>query len=143
MKNILFALILLLFACNSGTKKQGEAASASLTVSSAPVTIYYFHLTNRCPTCKSVEANILSMIDKYYSEDVKNGRLVFKSINVDAPENRKVSEKFKAFGSALHVVVNKDGSETDTDLTNMAFSYSLRQPDVFIATLRSSITPFL
>jgi len=138
MRNLIITVALILAACNGHGPKSAKIETAGL--SEAPLTVYYFHATNRCPTCISIEANTRKVLDEYFTVPVSKGEIAFRVINVDDPGNKKLCEKFKAFGSALHVVKNEKGKETDSDLTNIAFSYSLRQPERFINILLDTIS---
>ncbi len=94
---------------------QSEAVAAE----KAEITIYYFHGERRCPTCKKVEANAKAALDKYYSKEVKAGKIVFKSVNFE--ENETLAKKYGADSSMLILVKNKDGKEETVDLTTFAF----------------------
>jgi hypothetical protein len=115
------------------------AANALLSQNSLKLEVYYFHITNRCKTCTSIEANTRKTLDKYYAREQKEGRIKLHVLNVDEKKNKALSEKYAAFGSSLFLtrIVNK--KETITDITNFAFQNSLNRPERFIKGLKEKI----
>lgn len=134
----LLLAILLLSGCNRTDNKKSENQAAP--VAPAPLTIYYFHSAYRCPTCISIEKNTIKVLDEYFSEKVANGEISFQAVRADEAVNKPLVEKYQAYGSSLHIVRTKGGKETDTDLTRLAFSYSLGQPEKFINILLDTIS---
>ena len=105
----------------------------------AKLQIVYFHAQHRCPTCISIEDNTKKTLNTYFAQQVKDGTISFKVLNVEDKKNLKLVEKYQAEGSALYLthVVNK--KETTTDFTNFAFSYSRNEPGKFISGLKAEI----
>lgn len=101
--------------------------------------VYYFHLTHRCPTCISIEANTKKTLDTYFSKEQKKGIIKLFTIDVDDKKNKALSEKYAAFGSALFITKIVNGKETITDMTNFAFQNSRNKPDKFIEGLKDKI----
>ena len=52
------------------------------------VEAYYFHLTARCVTCKAVESEAKTDIEKLYG-----GKISFQSINLDDASSKDLAEK--------------------------------------------------
>ena len=119
---ILF-LILILSGCsnNSNIEKQAvinqqkEIVTESKqlptsNIASAPekVEVFLFHRTARCSTCIAIGKLAGKTVQEKFSEEVKSGRIVFKEINIDLPENKELAQKFQASGSALFINVIYD-----------------------------------
>lgn len=51
------------------------------------VIAYYFHATSHCDTCLRIEAVARHVVEQQFAADLAAGRLVWKSINHDLPEN--------------------------------------------------------
>lgn len=49
--------------------------------------VYYFHGNKRCYTCRTIEAYTEEAIKTGFPEELESGRLVWKAVNVDDPEN--------------------------------------------------------
>ena len=135
---ILFLSILVLSGCNAPDLKKSEKQAAGQAP--APLTVYYFHSAYRCPTCISIEKNTLKVLNDYFSDRVASGEIAFQAVRADEAQNKALVEKYQAYGSSLHIVRTKDGKETDSDLTRLAFSYSLGQPEKFINILLDTIS---
>ncbi|HKK54315.1 MAG TPA: nitrophenyl compound nitroreductase subunit ArsF family protein [Patescibacteria group bacterium] len=65
--------------------------------------IYYFHGNTRCAACNTAGEYVSNTISQYFSEEVENGVIDFREINVDLAENKEVARKFKATGSSLYI----------------------------------------
>lgn len=116
---ILSALFVSLFLFSCTGKAQNKSALKQAKGNS--IEVIDFHSTNRCMTCKAIEANTKYTLDTYFASELKSGKIVFKIVNVDKKENEQFAEKFKAAGTALFLNVIKDGKEKQVDLTNFAF----------------------
>lgn len=127
MKKILIATILLVSAF-------GVFAQKPLKLK-----IVYFHSERRCPTCISIEDNTKKTLNTYFAKELKEGTIVFQSINADEEKNQKMVEKYEADGSSLYLTKVDGSTEKTTDFTNFAFSYSRNQPEKFIAGLKAEI----
>ena len=105
--------------------------------------VYYFHLTNRCHTCTSIETTTVNILNEKFKTELDNEIIVFKSINVDDKANEVLCKKYEAYGSTLALTKMKDGKELKTeDLTNMAFS-KINKPDLFSSELIGKINEML
>ncbi|MHB1106734.1 MAG: nitrophenyl compound nitroreductase subunit ArsF family protein [Lutibacter sp.] len=117
--SILPTLIVSLFLFSCTGKAQNKTAVKQVKGNS--IEVIDFHSTNRCMTCKAIEANTKYTLDTYFANELKSGKIVFKIVNVDKKENEQFAEKFEATGTALFLNVIKDGKEKHVDLTNFAF----------------------
>ncbi|MFH1546154.1 MAG: nitrophenyl compound nitroreductase subunit ArsF family protein [Patescibacteria group bacterium] len=67
------------------------------------IEVYYFHRTQRCYSCNTLGQYARETVEQRFSEEMKNGRIDFREINVDSPENKGVAVKFQASGSSLFI----------------------------------------
>jgi len=120
MKNISLQLLLLtslLFtACKSEAQKMVGATG------NAQIEVIDFHSTHRCVTCLAIENVARSVVETDFAAEVKAGKLVFKTVDVDDDKNLKLAEKFEASGTALFVYNGKTGQALD--LTDAGFTYA-------------------
>jgi len=105
----------------------------------AKLQIIYFHAERRCPTCISIEDNTKKTLNTYFSQQLKDGVISFRVLNVEDAKNQKLVEKYQAEGSALFLTHQVNNKEVTTDFTNFAFSYSRNEPDKFISGLKAEI----
>ncbi len=122
---------LLLTACQSDAQK---AVGAKGT---AQIEVIDFHTTHRCQTCLAIESVARNVVETDFSKEVKAGKIVFKTIDVDDEKNLKIAEKFEASGTALFVYNGKTGEAYD--LTDDGFSYALNDEAKLRASIKTTI----
>lgn len=134
--NILSVIILSLFLFSFTGNAQNKTAVKQAKENS--IEVIDFHSTNRCMTCKAIEANTKYTLDTYFADEVKTGKITFKIVNVDKKENEQMAENFEASGTALFLNVIKDGKENHIDLTNFAFMNG-NDKEAFSSELKQTI----
>jgi len=135
MKQLLILSISLFLISCSG-KAQNKAVENQ--VNKNTIEVFDFHTTNRCVTCKAIEANTKYTLETYFAKELKSGKITFKVINIDEKENEKLAEKFQASGTSLFLNVISAKKEKQIDLTNFAFTYGKKQ-DEFSEKLKVTI----
>jgi len=120
LNTIIFtALILVLFSCSNSKKEKQETTTQTKIVNHIEVSDFYG--TRRCITCKAIEANTLFTLEKYFSEELKTGKIIFNKIDVDKQINYKMAEKYQATGTSLFITLYKNNKEEIIDITDFAF----------------------
>ena len=110
-----------------------------MPTSSEKVEVYYFHNTRRCVTCTAVENVTVAALEKYYSDELKNESVTFKSIDLEESDSEEIAEKLKISGQTL-LVVSGDKKE---NLTTDAFMNARNNPEKFKELIKSTIDPLL
>ena len=89
-----------------------EAVAAPQAPTKAPrrVIAYYFHRTQRCHTCLTMEAYARAALEEDLSDALQSGELQFRSVNVDEPANEHFVNEYELYTSAL-VMVEMEGTE--------------------------------
>ena len=136
MKKIILILVVLFTCTFSFAQDQGQ------TTGKEKLLVYYFHLTNRCPTCIKIEATTQKVLKENFNTEMENGTIVFKSFNVEVPENKTISEKYQAYGATLALTKLTNGKEQIEDMTNFAFT-KIHNEEAFIEDLKNQIEEFL
>jgi len=82
------------------------------------VIVYYFHATQRCWTCKTIEAYSEEAVRTGFAEHLASGTLEWKTVNIDEPENQHFVEDFQLATRTVVLVnvvdgVNKDWKRLD------------------------------
>lgn len=80
---------------------------------SSKVIAYYFHVTVRCPTCRKIEAFSDESLKEGFSEDLRAGRLEWRVVNLQYPENRHFIQDYQLFTKSLVIVRRKDGKQVE------------------------------
>lgn len=97
----------------SGTtpKEQGPLPLTEVKAQNYKVIAYYFHGTFRCSTCSNIEEYSHEAIQKYFAEELGNGRLEFRHINVEEPDNKHFIQHYQLFTRSLVLSMETDGKE--------------------------------
>lgn len=125
--SLLSTLLVSLFLFSCTGKAQNK--STVTKVEAKTIQVYDFHTTNRCITCKAIEANTKYTLDTYFAEELENGTITFQVVNIDEDENYELAKKFKASGTSLFLNVIGSEKEKQIDLTAFAFTYGKKQED--------------
>ncbi len=81
--------------------------------------VYYFHRTARCYSCNTAGEYISSLINDKYSQEVRDGKIIFGQLDVQKSENRNIARKFQATGSSLYfnrIIDGKDNISQETKI---------------------------
>jgi hypothetical protein len=70
------------------------------------VIAYYFHTTYRCSSCRAIEENAREAIETAFAEPLKDGRLVWKVVNVEAKGNEHFVKDYQLFTKSV-ILVNE------------------------------------
>jgi len=135
MKKILFTsltivMVIFAFSCNA----QQVNNKTPKNDPSDKVEVYYFHLTARCITCKTVEEQAKANVQSLYGNKIS-----FKSVNLDDDSSKEIADKLKVSGQALLVVKG----EKQINLTNEGFMYARKNPEKFKSIMKEKIDPLL
>ena len=131
-------VLVILAILSSGSPKSSEAIADSQNIKnnisstcgsqqSCPgaekVEVFLFHATQRCPTCIRIGQLAKATVEERFPEQLKSGKIDFREINIDLPENKVLTEKFQAGGSVLFInaIVNgQDNIKEDTMVWQLA-----------------------
>jgi len=80
-------------------------AGSNATSAVEKVEVYHFHGTAQCYSCKTVGAYAEETVNLFYQDEIRAGKVVFKSINYDLPENKELATKYGVGGSSLWIGV--------------------------------------
>ena len=116
---------LFLFSCTG----KAQNKSTVTKVEAKTIQVYDFHTTNRCITCKAIEANTKYTLNTFFAEELKDGTITFHVVNIDEDENYELAKKFKASGTSLFINIITPEKEKQIDLTAFAFTYGKKQED--------------
>jgi len=68
------------------------------------IIVYYFHGTYRCPSCLQIEDWSFDAIQERFAQELKQETIIWKTIDVDKPENRHLVEAYQVSTQALIIV---------------------------------------
>jgi len=76
------------------------------SVRSHRVIAYYFHTTYRCASCRAIEAYSREAIETAFAEQLKDGRLVWRTVNTEVKGNDHFVKDYNLYTKSL-VLVNE------------------------------------
>ena len=104
-------VLLLVFMLPKYLNGNVTASESKISGEIEKIEVYHFHATRQCYTCKTVGAYAEETVNTYFADELKSGKLVFASVNIELPENKALADKYEAKGSSLLIgVYGKDGS---------------------------------
>jgi len=102
---------------NALTRRQSQTAtmmdsgSGKTEQSADKIQIYLFYPSHRCSTCIAIGEYAEKTVNESFSNELASGKIEFREINIDLPENQVLVEKFQASGSALYINSIVDGQD--------------------------------
>ena len=137
MNKFIFMLALCLSLAaygNPGTipNAEEETQTTSSQEKDIRVEVLCFHTKKRCVTCTAIEKNAQETVETLFAEEVKTGRVVFKTIDLSLEENK-----------SLIVSQWKEGKESYENLTLQAFATARTAPEKLKKELAEKISALL
>jgi hypothetical protein len=106
------------FTLRDDSRVQASAASpspaaAATADSGLKVVAYYFHVTVRCVTCRTIESYSREAIEQGFANELKSGRLEWKPVNIQLPENQHFVRDYQLFTRSLVLVKMRGGKQVE------------------------------
>ena len=142
MKKLLFILALALASLSGTAQKIGDTTITN-NASKLRLKVFYFHITNRCNTCTSIEITLRKTLFENFKNEIDSGVIDVYILNCELPENKDLVKKYDAYGATMAVTAYDGPRELKTeDLTNFAFQ-KVHKPEVFISELKEKIQKYI
>ena len=101
------------------------------------VEVVYFHRTQRCYSCRYMEAAANYTVETYFADELASGKVTFQVINVEDEENAAIVQKYGASYLSLYVNTVIGGTDHIEEATD---TYLLIGNDeAFVKALKSRI----
>ncbi len=98
-------------------QRSATSGAASPSTATKPqsdkIVAYYFHTTYRCPTCRRIEAYSKQAIESAFARELADGRIEFRLVNIEIPENRHYVQDYNLFTKSLVLARMKDGKQVE------------------------------
>ncbi len=112
-------VVLLLFVAVSVTavivkNSGGSETSSAATVENldGKVVVYYFHRTQRCPTCLKIEELASDVVQARFASELAAGKLVWKVVNIESSGNEHFETDYNLITQSLIVVDNRETGQS-------------------------------
>jgi len=125
-----------------GTGVDQDKAVAERPGQDTRVLVSYFHTTFRCPTCTQLEAYSQETVERDFAREVAENRVVFRSVNVQEPENEHYVQDYKLYTKSLVVSLSRNGREVRWKNLPDIWKH-VRNRDRFDQYVREEIQAFL
>ncbi len=79
---------------------------------------YYFHVNVRCTTCRAIEAYSKEVIHQRFAKEIASGRVEWRLVNIQTPENRHFIQDYQLFTKSLVLVLYKGGQQKEYKVLN-------------------------
>lgn len=128
-------------------KKAGNHASAATTpalhdVGKAEVVVTYFTTDVRCTSCLTIEELSRRAIEQGFPAEVADGRVVFRVLNTDRPENAVYKDHYELANKT--VIVSHQANGREVAWTNRQDVWLLLdEPEPFFAYVREPVRGYL
>ena len=109
---VVFAVLIFMAGETGAAEKDAKIPSER-----AKVIVYYFHGTYRCVSCTKIEKWSYEAIKDSFPKALKEGRLLWKPINVEKPENRHFVNEYSLFTKSL--IITEVQGEKQTKWKNL------------------------
>jgi hypothetical protein len=100
-------------AAEGSAMPAGRAAEAPSQTSPNKVIAYYFHVTARCATCRTIETHSKEAIERGFAAEIKGGTVEWRPVNVQLPENRHFIQDYRLFTRSVVLAKMKDGKQVE------------------------------
>ena len=117
-------------SCDIGTLAKGSIMGDNVE----KIEVYQFHGASQCFSCRTIKEFAEKTVNTYYSDLLESGKMEFKSINAELPENREVSTRYGATGSSLWIGTYINGEFHKEQNTNVW--YKINDEEDFISYLK-------
>lgn len=125
---VLMFVVSMNISCTGQTNtKEGENEALNA------VEVFYFHLTRRCATCKTVEAESRKAVNELYGDEVS-----FTSYNLEEASGEQKADKLGVSGQTLLIV----GGDKKINITPQGFM-NARNPEKLKQIIKDHIDPLL
>ena len=75
--------------------------------------VYYFMTTQRCPSCHKIETFTKETVQTKYADALKKGRMTWKMVNVDLPENAHFIKDYELYTKSVVLVKMRNGKQVE------------------------------
>ncbi|MFZ0281748.1 MAG: nitrophenyl compound nitroreductase subunit ArsF family protein [Bacteroidales bacterium] len=142
MKEKFLTVLLFISFLVVSCKQQSQTAQklqATAEVSGNDIEVYYFHMTVRCATCRTIESEARKNVEMLYPEEFNSGKINFTALNIEEEAGKALGDQFGIKGQTLLIVKG----DQKINITNEGFLYAEGKPDKFASVIKESVDSLL
>lgn len=101
----IIALVLIQALAKGSNTKAGNDIDSKKEekITAERIEVVHFHATQQCWSCITIGDFTEKSLKNRFPDELENGKISFKSINYELPENAEITQKYKAYGSSLFI----------------------------------------
>lgn len=111
---LLIAVLLLLNFSNKSRSNDSLAAETKVEIADRLEIVNFFG-TQRCVSCLTIGKFTKKTLETKFAPELESGKIIFKEINGELPENREIAAKYQARGSSLFINAIRDEQDYITE----------------------------
>lgn len=139
MRKLVFISFVLMAIAGNSCKTRNNQVQVPVASINGDVEVYYFHMTTRCATCQTIEAEARKNVEILYTDLYKEGKISFTALNLEEATGKAMGERLGVNSQALLIVKG----DQKINITNEGFLYAVSQPQKFSDIMKSKIDPLL
>jgi len=101
------------------------------------IEVIYFHRTQRCYSCQWAGDGIEWVVNNYFGNELKSGRLVFKTLDVQDKANVDIVDRYGAYTSSMYINKISNGIDHIEEVAKIMLV--IGNDDAFIDLVKSEI----
>jgi hypothetical protein len=106
------------------------------------IVAYYFHGTFRCSSCTKIENWSYEAIKSSFRTALEEGKLLWRPINVEKPENKHFIKQYSLFTKSLIITEVKGGKQIRWKHLNKVWEL-LRNQEKFFSYVTQEVRSYL
>jgi hypothetical protein len=99
--------------------------------------VVYFHRTQRCYSCQYAGDTTKYATETYFAQELANGKMVFKTLNLQDQANAEIVKKYGAYTSSLFINQIKGGTDHIDAVTDIWLL--IGKDEAFVNLVKSKI----
>jgi hypothetical protein len=103
------------------------------------VVVYCFHGGTRCPKCEKIESQTWEVLEKSFAGQLKKGRLVWRVVDYDDPDNAHFKDDYKIVASSIVLVDARKGHKPTAKNLQQEVWDLVDDKEAFAGFMRSEI----
>ena len=112
-------------------------------LANANIEVIYFFGKQRCSTCIAMEKFAMEAIDSVFGDQIKDGSIIFRSVDITSPEGERLADLFEVSSSSLFIVDNNSDLPEKIDMTAFGFRNARNNRQVYKQGIIDQINKFL
>jgi hypothetical protein len=106
------------------------------------VVAYYFHVSARCVTCRTIESYSKEAVERGYAKEIEEGRVEWRPVNVQLPQNRHYIRDYQLYTRSLVLVKYREGKQVEWRNLDRVWQLVRRKGD-FLKYVQSNLAAYL